>query len=73
MSQCWEVLEDGERCGSWHESYFTSVDSTSYSVVFGIPAVGNADNVLTVYHAKYSFLFDIEGWVKGRREPTFFL
>ena len=26
--------------------------STSFSVALGIPAVGDAENVLTVYHAK---------------------
>ena len=70
MSQCWEVLEDGERCESWHGSLFTCADSTSFSVALVIPAARDTD-VPTVYHAKW-FLYDIKGWVKGRREPTFF-
>ena len=70
VSQCWEVLEDGERCESWHGSLFTCADSSSFSVAVVIPAAGCTD-VPTVYHAKW-FLYDIKGWVKGRREPTFY-
>ena len=71
VSHWWEVLEDGERCECWHESYLTGVDSMFLCCSLD-PSSGRYWKCSSIYHAKYSFCMIQRGGRRGEGSPPFF-